>query len=94
MAAGSRDLCIMACTFCRYPDFWEYLQAIDPQHEPWTEGSAKEFILAICEINSRSDLDRNEQAELRFHELVRKPFVAWRQSKQGDRREHNVPRQR
>lgn len=82
MAPGSRDLCIMACAFCRYRDFWEYLQAIDPQHAPWTEGGAKEFILAICGVDSRRELDRNAQAAQRFHQLVRLPFLAWRQQQQ------------
>lgn len=75
---GSRDLCIMACAFCRYPDFRKYLQEIDPQHETWTEGGAKEFILAICGVDSRRDLDRNPGAAQRFHQLVRVPFLAWR----------------
>jgi hypothetical protein len=76
--SAPRDLCIMACAFCRYRDFWEYLQEIDPQHEPWTEGAAKEFILVVCGINSRSELDRNAVAAANFHEKVRLPFVAWR----------------
>jgi hypothetical protein len=76
---GSRELCIMACTFCRYLDFREYLQEIDPRHEPWTEGGAKEFILSICGVDSRRDLDRNTQAAQRFHQLVRLPFLAWRE---------------
>lgn len=73
----TRDLCIMACAFCRYQDFWQYLQEIDPQHEPWTEGGAKEFILSVCGIGSRSELDRNALAADRFHEMVRLPFLAW-----------------
>lgn len=83
--SGSRELRIMACAFCRYRDFLEYLQEIDPQHEPWTEGSAKEFILAVCKIKSRSDLDRNSEAANMFHELVRKPFLNWRAAQQQHR---------
>lgn len=68
----------MACTFCRHPDFMEYLQEIDPQHEPWTEGGAKKFILAACQVDSRGDLDRDLEAAKRFHELVRVPYLTWR----------------
>jgi hypothetical protein len=70
----------MACAFCRYPDFLAYLQEIDPKHQRWTEGGAKEFILATCQISSRSELDRDERAALRFHELVRAPYLAWKAS--------------
>jgi hypothetical protein len=79
----SRDLCIMACAFCRYADFLVYLQAIDPQHEPWTEAGAKQFILSACDISSRADLDRDGEAAQRFHERVRLPYLAW---KAGDQR--------
>lgn len=83
---AARELCIMACAFCRYRDFREYLQEIDPQHEPWTEGGAKEFILAACQVKSRNELDSNPAAAQRFHELIRQPFLAWRErKKEGER---------
>lgn len=85
MKAGPRELCIMACAFCRHLDFREYLQEIDPRHEEWTEGAAKGFILAICNINSRNELDRDSAAANRFHELVRIPFLAWRAMKHQQR---------
>lgn len=75
---ASRELCIMACTFCRRRDFWKCLQELDPRHEPWGESGAREFILAICQIESRNDLDRNPTAAMRFHQLVRGPYLAWR----------------
>lgn len=78
---GSRELCIMACSFCRLPDFLTYLQSIDPAAEVWTEGAAKQFILAACEVSSRSDLDRDAEAARRFHERVRAPFIAWREER-------------
>jgi hypothetical protein len=75
----------MACAFCRYRDFLDYLEEIDPQREPWNERGAKEFILVICGITSRRELDGNTAAAQRFHELVRKPFMAWRHAHQGEK---------
>lgn len=77
-APEKRDLCIMACAFCRNPDFLNYLREIDPKNEQWTEAGAKEFVLTICQISSRSQLDREPQAARRFHELVRQPFLNWK----------------
>lgn len=82
MRPGTRELCIMACAFCRYLDFRAYLQEIDPRNEPWTEGGAKEFILVICGIGSRNELDQSIAAADKFHELVRKPFLEWRAAQQ------------
>jgi pyruvate-formate lyase-activating enzyme len=75
---GLRDLCVMACAFCRNPDFLAYLQAIDPMSANWSEAGAKQFVLNICGVASRSELDHDQVAARRFHELVRGPFLAWK----------------
>ena len=81
---AGRDLCIMACTFCRAPDFLAYLQEIDPAGEVWTESGAKDFILVACQIKSRAELDRDQAAQKKFHDLIRLPFVAWREKQRGN----------
>lgn len=75
-----RDLCIMACVFCRDPLFHQWAngwaeEAIE------SEGGAKAFILDVCGIDSRNDLDTNPDAAQRFHDLVRKPFLAWKEGR-------------
>ena len=74
--AMSRDLCIIACVFCRDPkfQFWARLQC----GELLTADQAKAFILETCAITSRSHLDTNPAAADRFHKLIREPFLAWR----------------
>jgi hypothetical protein len=72
----SRDLCIMARTFCRDPIFqqWAHTQCGACQ----TADEAKKFILEACAIESRNELDVNHAAAQRFHKLIREPFLAWK----------------
>jgi hypothetical protein len=83
-ARPSRDLCIMACTFCRDPQFRRWLAALAPGHGEFTEDMAKEFILGACGIGSRGELDTDPAAAERFHTIVRAPFVAWRDQQTAD----------
>ena len=73
----SRDLCIMACVFCRDPkfQFWARLQC----GELLTEDDARDFICDTCGIASRKDLDTNPAAAEKFHKLIREPFLAWKE---------------
>lgn len=87
---SSRELCIMACVFCRDAQFqqWAGEQA---RSQRWvffgcnmvgrSEALAKAFILAVCKVSSRNDLDVDADAAARFHELVRKPFLEWKDSR-------------
>jgi hypothetical protein len=43
-----------------------------------TELDAAQFIRLVCEIESRRELETNKEAERRFHEYLRRTFVAWR----------------
>lgn len=84
MTTTSRDLCIMACAFCREPAFHAWMRALAEPLAPnrpaenYGEEAAKAFILSLCEVQSRKELDTDPLAAARFHQLVRAPFVAWR----------------
>lgn len=67
----------MACVFCRDPAFqrWVSIGAASQINE----NGAKAFILSLCRVGSRNELDASPEAAERFHELVRKPFVAWKE---------------
>lgn len=73
----SRDLCIMACVFCRDPQFWAWAD-INSNYVIDSANAAKQFILDKCQVKSRNELDSNEAAAQRFHILVRAPFLAWK----------------
>lgn len=64
-------LCIMACTFCADPMFMRWIEATN-------ENEAKQYILNICGIASRKELDSQPSAAKRFHAQIREPYMAWR----------------
>lgn len=82
-----RELCIMACVFCRDPAFHRWISeelSLIPSYRDTSmigpgEAGAKQFILMACEIRSRNELDTNPLAATRFHEMIRKPFLAWKE---------------
>lgn len=69
-------LCIMACTFCADPEFqrWAHTQFGECQ----SEAEAKQFILNVCGVLSRKELDTEPSAAKRFHAQIREPFMAWK----------------
>lgn len=75
---SNRDLCIMACIFCRDPEFHRWLSETAGLPKP-RDGQAKAFILRQCQVESRNDLDTDPDAAQRFHDLVRKPFLEWKE---------------
>lgn len=86
----NRDLCIMACIFCREPEFqkwagaqaraqrWLFIGDVDMKVDD--DRMAKRFILSQCQVKTRNELDTNPDAAQRFHELVRKPFLEWKEA--------------
>lgn len=75
-----RDLCIMACVFCKDPQFQAWLRSMAPDLGEVNEVMAKAFIIEACDVASRNELDTNPAAAERFHQLVRLPFLAWKES--------------
>jgi hypothetical protein len=78
--SAGRDLCIMACVFCRDPLFLRWLASLDGTGAEYDDEAAKTFIIFACGVTSRSDLDTDPTAAARFHELVRVPFLTWKEA--------------
>lgn len=85
MTRASKDLRVLACMFCKDPQFHAYLRdiALDLSGAPVAGGMvdeafARTFVLEACKVASRTDLDLNSIAAYRFHQLVRGPFMAWK----------------
>ena len=78
IARPTRELCVMACCFCKAKDFQAWLSEI--AGEQIDEGGAKAFIVTACGVKSRNELDTNQEAAQRFHEHVRVPFLAWKEA--------------
>lgn len=76
----TRELCVMACCFCRDPQFQTWVTTQDGSRG--TENDTKSFILTQCGVTSRNDLDTNQEAAQRFHEYVSTPFLAWKEAQE------------
>ncbi|MFC4275546.1 hypothetical protein [Achromobacter aloeverae] len=62
------ELAKLAGIFCQQPEFWEFAGVPDGE-------CARDWILDICCISSRRELDHNPVAARIFHDLVRKPYM-------------------
>lgn len=71
------QLCVMACTFCADPKFWEWADKISEEVIEGESG-AKAFLLEMCRVTSRKHLDTEQMAADRFHKTIRTPYLAWR----------------
>lgn len=73
------ELSILAGKWCREPDFAWWLEGRD-WPVTWKTGNhpsatAANAVRAICEVESRVELDHNAVAAERFHALIRLPYM-------------------
>lgn len=82
MSRPNRDLCIMACVFCKDPLFQEWAgERAYGLGVRLSEEGAKEYILHLCDVRTRNDLDRVPAAAELFHKRIREPFLAWKEAR-------------
>lgn len=61
----------------RDPLFRAWVASLDGG-EALDEEQCAELIRVVCGVDSRRELAHNAAAVDRFHDLIRKPFVAWK----------------
>lgn len=77
-------LCSEAVSLCKTRDFWVWLaevHGVAEVAEELSEEGAKRWVLRICGVKSRKDLDADRQAGQDFVNLVRIPFMKWQQQR-------------
>ena len=86
MTTHGGELRIMACVFCKDTKFHAWMKSLyaaecdDGSEFPVNEDGAKAFILSICGVESRNDLDKSIAAASLFHRNIRQPYLAWKNS--------------
>jgi hypothetical protein len=65
--------------------FREWVTTFTTDTDTVTEAQAVQFVRIVCDIESRRELATDPQAERRFHELLRRPFIAWRDQRRRTR---------
>lgn len=61
---------------CKEPLFQRFLRVP-------TEELAAHSVRAICQVKSRGDIDSNPEAQQRFHDYIRKPYLQYQQDPQN-----------
>ena len=70
----------LAGQWCNDPVFAEWLfleQGYVLRHEEGDPAFCRRYILGVCRIQSRAELDHNPQAAAAFHTLIREPFAEY-----------------
>lgn len=70
----------LAGMWCADATFQAWLE-LDPDNAAPNESGAALCLYALCEIQSRRQLDHDPAAAERFNRLVRGPYMKWRASK-------------
>jgi hypothetical protein len=58
--------------------FREWVTTFTTDTETVSEEQAVRFVRLVCEIESRTELATNPQAVRRFHTILRRTYIAWR----------------
>jgi len=68
----------LAGILCGNPEFWRMVesQTLAPCRSP---EDARRYVLEMCGIMSRAQLDHEPSAEGKFHVAVRMPWIRWQQ---------------
>jgi len=70
----------LAGMWCADKTFQAWLE-LDPDNAAPTENGAALCLYALCDIQSRRQLDHDPAAAERFNRLIRGPYMKWRASK-------------
>lgn len=68
----------IAGQLCADPDFLRFLQSRGSRAA--NAYDAAEVVRRKCGVESRAELDHNAQAARTFHDIFRRPFIAWQES--------------
>lgn len=61
---------------CKEAAFQRFLRVQD-------EATAISSVRAICEVRSRAEVDSDPRAQQRFHDFIRKPFIAFQHQQES-----------
>lgn len=83
----------LAGIWCNSPVFWNFANGREYQGIVWQVDdahTAKGFIYHLCDIESRTALDNDPEALVRFNAAIRRPFMQWMKDRgvEIDQREH------
>lgn len=77
-AARLGPLALLACRWCRSAAFREWIRELGRTPGPDIgEARAREWILKMCDVMSRREIDKLPTAAEGFQKHIREPFMKW-----------------
>jgi hypothetical protein len=63
---------------CNEPQFWEFIDSLGHvTHEIANSSECDHYVKKILEIDSKKEIDNDQEVEARFHNLIRGPYKKW-----------------
>lgn len=75
--ASMGDLALLSVRWCRDPRFQQWAGDKIGDDYQLSEDDAKAFVLRVCGVASRKDIDTDPEAAARFHDIIRAPFAQY-----------------
>lgn len=72
---------MLAVELPRILTFREWVTTFTTDTETVSEAQAAMFIRLVCSIESRRELETNDEAVHRFHSILRRTYIAWRDAR-------------
>jgi hypothetical protein len=73
------NILALAGSLPRDPQFREWVSQYTVPPSNVTTDEAASFIRVVCGIDSRRQLNMDAGAADRFHNFIRKPYIAWKE---------------
>jgi hypothetical protein len=77
------DCCRRAVQWCKEPQFWAWANSVTHAGIFFyvnNKDDARAFVLELCKVESRRELDTNNEANKAWHRLIREPYRLWLQN--------------
>lgn len=68
------DCCYRTVLWCQEPAFWDWINQVDEGAAIKTAGDAKRWVCMTCAVDSRKELDTDNEANKAWHRLIREPY--------------------
>ena len=70
------DACYRTVLWCNEPNFWDFLAYANILDQRPKDGmAAADIVRAMCNVESRKELDTNNEANKTWHRLIRQPYA-------------------
>ena len=80
------DVCYRAVMWCQEPSFWAWANSVTHAGIFFyvnNKDDARAFVIELCKVDSRKELDTDNEANKTWHRLIREPYSRYLRSMEG-----------